>query len=219
MTSAEEVQPTKSPASRQQQPLQQQEVQQQEQSEPVAVGAVATSNGPGDVRAVAISSGTGSIRRVVLRQKGGLSQRGASTHPFDLGTPNYRMPSLRPKNGPNTVWGGYDEEHEEEQGDYSSSDSSSNSSSTGNSQRLDGRWDGTSSFPFDTGKAPPAFLWHVIYRVYHRFIMEYVGVEMGWTLFCFCASLCHMVIFDVVFRQVVFALCRIMRGGGNIMFF
>ena len=102
--SAEKVEPTTDPALRQQQqPLQQ-------QCEPVAVGAVATSNGPGDVRATAMSSGTGSIRRVVMRQKGGLGQRGVSTHRFDPGTPNYSMPSLPPENEPSTVWGvGYDE--------------------------------------------------------------------------------------------------------------
>ena len=142
VTSAEEVEATKSPALR----------QQQQQCEPVAVWAVAASNGPGEVRAVATSSGTGSIRRVVLQQKRGLGQRGASTRPFDPGTPKYSMPSLRPENEPSTVWGGYDEEHQEEQGDYSSSGSSSNSSSTSSSKRLDKRWDGTSSFPFDRGK-------------------------------------------------------------------
>ena len=70
------------------------------------MGAVAAGNGPEEVRAVAISSGTGSIRRVGLQQKGGLGQRGASTHPFDPGTPQYSMSSLRPENEPSTVWGG-----------------------------------------------------------------------------------------------------------------
>ena len=40
--------------------------------------------------------------------------------------------------------------------------------------------------------------------------MENLGAVADWTLFCFRASLCHMVIFDV-FRQVVFAACRINR--------
>ena len=57
---------------------QQQELQQQQQSEPVAVGAVAASNGPGAVRAVATSSETGSIRRSVLQMQEVLGQRGAS---------------------------------------------------------------------------------------------------------------------------------------------
>ena len=151
-------------AKQQQQKVQQQEVQKQ-QSEPVAVGAVAASNGPGEVRAVATSSGTGSIRRVVLQKKGGSSQRGASTHPFDPGTPKYSMRSLQPENEPGKVWGGYDEEHEEKQRGYSSSDSTNNSSSTSSSKRLDGRWDETSSFPFDRGKISPALPRHIIYRV------------------------------------------------------
>ena len=74
VTSAEDVEATKSPALRQQQPF-----------EPVAVGAVATSNGPGEMRAEAMSSEAESIRRVVLQQNGVLGQRGASTHPFDPG--------------------------------------------------------------------------------------------------------------------------------------
>ena len=58
---------------------QQQELQQQQQqSEPVAVGAVAASNGPGAVRAVATSSETGSVRRSVLQMQEVLGQRGAS---------------------------------------------------------------------------------------------------------------------------------------------
>ena len=140
---------------------QQQELQQQ--SEPVAVGGVAASNGPGAVRGAATSSRTGSVRRSVLQKQGGLGQRGASTHPFDPGIPKYKMLPVRPENEPDTVWGGYDEENEEEQGGYSSSNSSSNSS-TSSSTRLDERWDGTSSFPFDRGKTSPAFPRHDMFE-------------------------------------------------------
>ena len=131
---------------REKQQQQREKQQQQQTAEPVAVGAVAASNGPGEVQTMPISSGTGSIGRVVLQQKGGLGQRGASTRPFDPGTP------------------------EEEQGDYSSSgssssNSSSTSSSTSSSKRLDQKWDGTASFPFDRGKISRALPRHVIHRL------------------------------------------------------
>ncbi len=117
-----------------------QQQQHLQESEPVAVVAVAASNRPGDVRTVAISSETRSMRKVVLQQKRALGRRDASTHPFDPGTPKYRMLSLRPEN---ELGGGHDEEHEEQQEDYSSS--------TSNNKRLDQRWDGTSSLPFGRG--------------------------------------------------------------------
>ena len=47
-----------------------QQQQQQQQSEPVAVGAKVTSNGPGVVRSVATSSGTWSVRGSGLQKQG-----------------------------------------------------------------------------------------------------------------------------------------------------
>ena len=77
---------------------QQRQEGQQHQSEPVAVKAVSASNGQGAVRGVVTSSGTGSVRRSVLQKQGGLGQGGASTPPFDTGTPKYEMLPLRPEN-------------------------------------------------------------------------------------------------------------------------
>ena len=68
---------------------------------------------------------------------------------------------------------GYEQEHEQEQGD-DSHDSSSNSS-TSISKRLDGRWNGTSSFPFDRGKTHGALPRHVLSSV-ASLDTEYVGL-------------------------------------------
>ena len=126
--------------------------QQQQQSEPVTVGAVAISNGPGAVRTVATSSGPWSVRRSVLPHQEGF----ASTHPFDPGTPKHSMPPLRPKNEPGTVGGGMTRETRRTMGVEAAATAAA---------KVWMRWDGTSLFPFDRGKTPRALPWHVLSSV------------------------------------------------------
>ena len=83
-----------------------QQQQQQQQSEPVAVGAKVTSNGPGG-SAVCRDQQWDVVRKGIgVAEARSLDHRGASTHPFDRDTPKYSMRSLRPENEPGTVWGG-----------------------------------------------------------------------------------------------------------------
>ena len=135
---------------------------------------------------MATSSGTGSVRGSVLQKRGSLGQRGASTRPSDPGTPKYIVRPLRPENEPGTVLGGYEEQHEGEQGAYSSdssNNSSNNSSSTSNIKRLDGKWDRTSSFPFDRGKTSTTFPRHDMFECSIAWFLNTWG--RWWFRLCF----------------------------------
>ena len=125
----------------QQQQLQQREGGQQQQSELVAVVAVATVKGTGVVEAVVIGSGTWAVWRSMLRHQKGFGRRGAPTHPFDPG-----------KLG--TVGGRYVEDEWQRDSSRSGVEGPNGSSGRSSSRTwLNGRWDGTSTFPFDPGKS------------------------------------------------------------------
>ena len=97
-----------------------------------------------------------------------LGQKGVSTHPFDPAkSTGVNMTSIRREGWWGTVGGEHVKGNEEGHRGYSSdrsSNSSSTSSSTKSSKRLDGRWDATSSIPFDRGKTPRALPWHVMFE-------------------------------------------------------